>query len=83
MTDILSGGAFIGTLSSKFTIPADFEKGPAIVKVLITEFSGLFNGASFRTILVPVTVGETTSTQRSFGGIDDENAVSWVVSDSA
>lgn len=65
MTDILSGGAFNGTLSSKLTTPADFEKGPAIVKVLITEFSGLFNDPSFRTILVPVTVGETTSTQRS------------------
>lgn len=81
--DVLPGGAFNGTLSAKLTIPENFEKGPAIVKVLITEFSGLFNGAGFRAILVPVTVGDTTSTERSFGSIDDENAVSWVVADSA
>lgn len=64
-------------------IPAGFEKGPAVIKVLITEFSGLYNGASFRAIYVPVTIGDATSTERSYGSIDDENAVSWVISDNA
>ncbi|KAG8157896.1 hypothetical protein KVR01_012168 [Diaporthe batatas] len=76
--DVLPGGSFNGTLDPQFTIPTYFESGPAVIKVLLTEFAGLTNGVGFRTIYVPVTIGDATSTERSFGSIDDENAESWV-----